>query len=107
MKDVERPVGLFLAPAERGDGWQLAPVLSLDAIRLVHSLGGRIEYDLRSAVLPLSAADELLERINPRTLHGGSNEHLDSAAGISQALTRELGTAVSPGVAREKRDRWG
>ena len=93
--------------AERGEGWQLAPVLSLDAIRLVHSLGGRIEYDLRSAVLPLSAGAELLERVNPRTLHAGPNEHLDSAAGLSQALTRELGAAVSPGVAREKRDRWG
>ena len=34
-REVERPVGLFLAPAERGEGWQLAPVLSLDAIRLL------------------------------------------------------------------------
>ena len=107
VERVERPVGLFLAPNDRSEGWQLAPVLSLEAIRLLHSLGGRIEYDLRSAVLPLSADSELLERVNVCTLHAGPNENLDSAAGLSQALTRELGAAVSPGVAREKRDRWG
>ena len=107
VERVERPVGLFLAPAGRGEGWQLAPVLSLDAIRLLHSLGGRIDYDLRSAVLPLNAAGELVERFNLGTLHAGPNDNLDSAAGLSQALTRELGAAVSPGVAREKRDRWG
>jgi hypothetical protein len=28
VKEVERPVGPFLAPGERGEGWQLAPVLS-------------------------------------------------------------------------------
>ena len=107
VERVERPVGLFLAPAERGEGWQLAPVLSLDGIRLLDSLGGRVEYDLRSAVLPLSAGTDLLERVSPRTLHAGPNEHLDSAAELSQALTRELGAAVSSGVAREKRERWG
>src|SRR3954454_24088404 len=73
VKEVERPVGLFLAPAERGDGWQLAPALSLDAIRLVHSHGGYVGYDLRSAALPLSAASELTQRVNPRTLHAGPN----------------------------------
>jgi hypothetical protein len=77
VERVERPVGLFLAPAERGEGWQLAPVPSLDAIRLLHSLGGRIEYDLRSAVLSLSTGTELLERVNTRTLHAGPNEHVD------------------------------
>src|SRR4051812_36861927 len=107
VERVERPVGLFLSPAERRDGWQLAPVLSLDAIRLLHSLGGRVESDLRSAVLPLSAAAGFLEHVNPHTLHAGPNDHLDSAAGLSQALTRELGESVSPGVVREKRDRWG
>ena len=77
--------------AERGDGWQLAPVLSLDALRLMHSLGGRVEYDLRSAVVPFSAAGDVVERVNPRTLHAGPNEQLDCAAGLAQALSRELG----------------
>ncbi len=94
-------------PAERTDAWQLAPVLSLEAIRLLHSLGGRIEHDLRAAVLPLSAGSELSERVNPRMLHAGPNERVDSAAGLAEALTRELGVGVSPRVAREKRDRWG
>ena len=49
---VERPVALFVMPAARGEGWQLTPVLSLDAIRLFVSLGGRLERDLRSAVAP-------------------------------------------------------
>ena len=46
---VGRPVALFVMPAARGEGWQLTPVLSLDAIRLLVSLGGRLERDLRSA----------------------------------------------------------
>jgi hypothetical protein len=43
---VERPVALFVMPAMRSEGWQLTPVLSLDAIRLFVSLGGRLERDL-------------------------------------------------------------
>jgi hypothetical protein len=73
----------------------------------VDALGGRVEHDLRSAVLALSAAGELLARVNACTLHAGPNENLDSASQLAQALARELGAAVSPGVAREKRDRWG
>ena len=36
VQQVERPVGVFVVPAGR-DGWQLIPVLSLDAIRLIYS----------------------------------------------------------------------
>ena len=51
---VERPVGVFVVPAlGSSDGWQLVPVLALDTIRLVAELGGRVERDLRSAVLPI------------------------------------------------------
>ena len=49
---VERPVGLFVVPALTGGGWQLSPVLSLDAIRLIVALGGRLERDLRAATIP-------------------------------------------------------
>ena len=94
---VERPVALFVMPAARGDGWQLTPVLSLDAIRLFVSLGGQLERDLRSAVLPAAAASELIERINVHTLHAGPKECLDSAGQLAQELTRELGVAVGPG----------
>ena len=105
---VERPVGLFLVPALRsGDGWQLMPALSLEMIRLSTELGGRLERDLRSVVIPIGARDQLLERINHRTLHAGPKQCLDSAGQLAQELSRELGTPLSPGVPRDPRDRWG
>ena len=105
---VERPVGVFVVPAlGSSDGWQLVPVLALDTIRLVAELDGRLERDLRSAVLPIGSREALLERINVRTLHAGPRECLDSAGQLGQELSRELRTAISPGVPRDKRDRWG
>ena len=41
------------------------------------------------------------------TLHAGPRECLDSAAQLAHELSRELRTHVSPGVPRDKRDRWG
>ena len=105
---VERPVGLFVVPAlKASDGWQLMPVLALETIRLVAELGGRLERDLRSAVIPMSSREELLERINLHTLHAGPRECLDAAGQLAQELTRQLGVPLSPGVPRDKRDRWG
>ena len=107
VDQVRRPVALFVMPAARGEGWQLTPVLSLDAIRLLISLGGRLERDLRAAVLPAAAASELIKRINVNTLHAGPKECLDSAGQLAQELTRELGLPVGPGAPKDKRDRWG
>jgi hypothetical protein len=105
---VDRPVGVFVVPAlGSSDGWQLVPVLSLETIRLIAELGGRLERDLRVAVLPIRSRDALLARINVHTLHAGPRECLDSAGQLAQAVSHQLRTAVSPGVAREKRDRWG
>ena len=105
---VERPIGVFVVPAiGSSDGWQLTPVLALDTIRLIAELGGRLERDLGSAVVPMTSREELLERINVHTLHAGPRECLDSAGQLAQELTRELGMPVSPGVPRDKRDRWG
>ena len=104
---VERPVGLFVVPALTGGGWQLSPVLSLDAIRLIVALGGRLERDLRAATIPGDQARALVERVNLRTLHAGPKELLDSAGQLARELSRELGQTVSPGRARDKRDRWG
>src|SRR5450755_1111710 len=105
---VERPVGVFIVPAlGSSDGWQLTPVLALDTIRLVAELGGRLERDLRSAVIPIGSREALLERINVHALQAGPRECLDSAGQLAQELSRELKVAISPGVPREKRDRWG
>jgi len=44
VERVERPVGLLLVPAvPASDGWQLAPALSLDAIRLVDRPASRVQ----------------------------------------------------------------
>ena len=105
---VERPIGVFIVPTIGSrDGWQLTPVLALDTIRLIAELGGRLERDLRSAVIPMGSRDALLERINVHTLHAGPRECLDSAGQLAQELSRELGLPVSPGAPRDKRDRWG
>ena len=105
---VERPVGVFVVPAiGSSDGWQLTPVLALDTIRLIAELGGRLERDLRSAVIPIGSRDALLERINVHALHAGPRECLDSAGQLAQELSRELRVPVSPGAPRDKRDRWG
>ena len=55
----------------------------------------------------MSAVAALLERINVQTLHAGPKECLDSAGQLAQELSRELRRPVSPGVPRDKRDRWG
>ena len=73
------------------------PVLALDTIRLIAELGGRLERDLRSAVMPIGSRDALLERINVHTLHAGPRECLDSAGQLAQELSRELGV---PGQSR-------
>ncbi len=104
---VERPVGLFLAPAFLGGGWALSPTLSLDAIRLIHELGGRLDRSLTEAIVPMSAAPALIERVSLQTLHAGPKECLDSAGQLATELSRELRIQVSPGAPREKRDRWG
>jgi hypothetical protein len=64
VERVQRPVGLFVAPAIRTEGWQLTPVLSLEAIRLLTALGGDVERDLCAATLPMDRVPALLERIN-------------------------------------------
>ena len=107
IERVQRPVGLFVAPAIRTEGWQLSPVLSLDAIRLVEMLGGQVDRDLCGATLRFDRVPALLERLNLQTLHAGPKECLDSAGQLASELSAKLGRRVSPGVPRDKRDRWG
>ncbi|MGL1302009.1 hypothetical protein ACSTKJ_00335, partial [Vibrio parahaemolyticus] len=82
-------------------------VLALETIRLVAELGGRVERDLRCAVMPMASREELLERINVHTLHAGPRECLEAAGQLAQELSRQLGVPLSPGLPRDKRDRWG
>ena len=107
VEHVDRPVGLFVAPALKDHGWQLSPVLSLDMVRLIAALGGRVERDLRAGALPGEQSGELLERVNQRTLHAGPKELLDAAGQLAQELTTVFGQTVAPGVPRDARDRWG
>jgi hypothetical protein len=104
---VDRPVGLFVVPDVRGRGWQLVPVLSVDMIRLAVALGGWVERELTAAWIPSDHVDELLERVNVKTLHAGPKENLDLAGKLAGALHTELGHHVNVGVPADKRDRWG
>ena len=100
VDQVRRPVALFVMPGARGEGWQLTPVLSLDAIRLFVSLGGRLERDLRSAVLPAAAASELIDRVNVYTLHAGPKECLDSAGQLAQGSPASSASRSGPACPR-------
>ncbi|HWK28474.1 MAG TPA: DEAD/DEAH box helicase [Solirubrobacter sp.] len=103
---VDRPVGVFLAPAP-GGSWELTPTFSLDALRSLAALGASIDRDLRAATVPTSAIPALLEDWNGRTLHAGPREPADSAKTLVDALARELGERVGACVPEEPLDRWG
>lgn len=108
VQEIERPVACFVMPdAVPSGGWRLGPVLSLELIRLVCALGGQVDRELRSATLPADKATDLLGAVNVHTLHAGPKENLDSAQQLSRDLSGALGVRVSPGVPRDKRDRWG
>jgi hypothetical protein len=100
-------VGLFVAPSIRTEGWQLSPMPSLEAIRLVEMLGGQGDRDLCAATLPFDRVPAMLERINLQTLHARPKECPDSARQLASELSTKLGQRVSPGVPRDKSDRWG
>ena len=104
---VDRPVALFVMPAVRGEGWQLTPVLSLDAIRLFVSLGGRLERDLRSAVLPAATASELIERSTCTRCTPGRRSASTPPASSRRSSPASSASPIGPGVPKDKRDRWG
>ena len=104
--DVDRPVGVFLAPHIKA-GWCLMPCLSLDMIRLVIELGGSIDHSLRRATLPADAGGDLLKRINVAALHAGTTELIENLGDLSKALTEAFGQTVSAMSSTDKRDRWG
>jgi hypothetical protein len=103
---VDRPVGVFIAPAPGREGWCLEPCLSLPMIRLISELGGTIDRTLRGAVVPMDASAELLERINTNTLHCGDTRLVDTPTQLSSDLARVFGRPVRVSLT-DKRDRWG
>jgi hypothetical protein len=107
VERVERPVGVFLCPAAGREGWQLAPVLSVEMMRLVDELGGRLDRDMRSAVIPATAASDLVGRVNVRCLHHGPKQLLESAGTLATEVSRELGATVPAQVIADKLERWG
>jgi hypothetical protein len=105
---VERPVGVFLTPDERHpDGWRLGPVLSLELIGLVDSLGGHVASSLIAAEVPADRVEEFLERVNNRTLYAGERRLGESAAQLSEALQSALGRPLHPGLPNDRLERWG
>ena len=99
VERVERPVGVFLAPGARRRLAARRPTLLAGRDpRCSPRSAPTIDRDLRAATLPVDAIAELLERWNPRTLHAGPREHVDSASALADALTRELGRRVAPGA---------
>jgi hypothetical protein len=106
VASVDRPVGVFIAPASARDGWCLEPCLSLPMIRLISELGGTVDRALRGATVPMDAGAQLLERVNANTLHTGDRRLVDSPAQLSSELGRVLGRAVRMAPA-DRRDRWG
>ncbi len=108
--DVDRSSGrsaCWSSPA-LGGGWQLIPVLSLDAIRLVAELGAELERDLRGAVLPERRVGALLERINAHTCTPGRGSAWTRPASSAEELSRELGHPITVRACRAtRRDRWG
>ena len=108
IERVQRPVGLFVAPAIRTEGWQLTPGAVARRDPAGRSmLGGQVDRDLCGGHAPMDRVPALLERINVQTLHAGPKECLDSAGQLASELSAKLGQRVSPGVPRDKRDRWG
>ena len=91
VERVERPVGVFLAPAPRRRLAARARPSRWTRSASLAALGAGLDRDLRAATLPVDAIAALLERWNPRTLHAGPREHVDTARALADALTRELG----------------
>jgi hypothetical protein len=107
-EQIEHPVGVYLTPDFRQDGaWRLGPVLSLETIALIDSLGGRIDETLDSAELPSEGVEEFLAGVNHRTLYAGERQLGRSQTEIAESLKGVLGRSLTPGVPRGRLERWG
>ena len=95
VEHVERPVGVFVVPAPVASGWQLVPVLSLDAIRLVAALGGTLGRDLTAAHAARRRRRRAAGRGSTATrCTRGRRSAWTPRASSSQELARALGKPV-------------
>ena len=108
VERVERPVGVLVVPAALRDGWQLVPVLSLDAVRAhrrarrpARARPARRDAAARRDSTPCSSAST-----STRCTPAGANA-LDSGRRLGEELTRALERPCTPGAPRDARDRWG
>ena len=107
---VMRPVGVFVTPDQRHtDSWRLAPVLSLQAVALIDSLGGEIDPTLTTATLPKDTREEFLDRVNHRILFAGprATAKSNSVSALAEAINNAIGRALHPGMPKDRVERWG
>ena len=107
VERVERPVGVFVVPARprAGGSWSRCSRSSDPSDRRARRASGPrpVRRDAaRRRGRRAARADQPRTRCTP-----GAKERLDSAGQLAQELTRALGRTLSPGVPRDKRDRWG
>ena len=96
-------------PRATGDGWQLdARALAGRDPAARRARRPARARPARAPRCPPTPSTQLLERINPHTLHAGPRECLDSAGQLAAgAHARARAARARPGVPRDKRDRWG
>jgi hypothetical protein len=103
---VDRPVGVMIVPDRRGKAWQLRPCLSLDFVRLVAMLDGRVGPELTSAWIPPERAADLVDGMNHLVLHAGPKQ-LMGTSHMTQQVSDALKLPMAGGRLTDKRDRWG
>jgi len=103
---VDRPVGVFLAPHPHkpDTGWVLYPALSMDLMRLIDQLGGRIERDLTEAVVPRDQIREFVDAINVNVLHADGHPSKSEVELVNHELGGEYVSAIDRS---DVRDLWG
>ncbi len=100
LGDVEAPIGVFVMPARGGD-WCCAPVLSVDMMRLINEIGGKVSRDLQSAEVPGEAGPQIAARV--------ANDALAApyAEKEAESVASRLGAPVSRSAMIDDLYRWG
>lgn len=101
VTQVDRPVGVLVEPRGSFGRWVCTPVLSVDMMRLVGQLGGKVDLGLQRARIPLEAGPPFARAVSGAVLrvYGGEAD--------TQKIARELGAPVIAPPVLESLDRWG